>query len=730
MTTSRRAFCLSAAGAALAAAPLRAQQETDFLVDLTSHERIKDELPAYLKALAHERLAERKRAVQAMRTPADVAERRAYIRKTIEASVGGFPDKTPLNPRVVGTIEQDGYKIEKVIFESQPGLHVTANLYVPTRGRGPYPGVLYPLGHERGGKSHDAWQRMLITLARSGYAALAWDPVGQGERAQIFDADFKQRKVVRSTTEHTILGVQCLLAGDNIARYTIWDGIRALDYLLSRPEVDDSRIACTGNSGGGTHTSYISALEDRIHVAAPSCYLTGWGELLDTIGPQDAEQVLLPWVGAGLDHADFAIAFAPRPFLVLSAVRDFFSIVGARATYAEAKQIYGIFGAEDKIAMEEVDRGHGYHQPNRIKAYRWFAKWLKNENYEGGEPPTDVLEFEELACTSTGQVADSLGGETVFTLNRARAKSLDPRLPNVRAKGDLSRFQAAVKERASRLSGFDAGSRTVAAEAYGVIERPGYRVEKLLLRPQPEIPLPALLFVPDTEAQKDAIVYVDGAGKAAESALGGEIEWFVRQGSPVLAVDVRGLGETDRVDERNGSDFPRYFGDYESAMTSFLLSKSLVGMRAADVLAGVDLLEQRDDIDAQHVAVIGKAKAAVPALYAAVFDERIHSLALENMLVSYSAVVQQRIHRDVLENIVVGALREYDLPDLIAALAPRPVRLINPVDPLGKRLWPTQASEAYAEPARIYAAVGAAQAVRVTRRRTGAGPEEAYRGFA
>ena len=729
MNTSRRSFCLQAAGAALAAGPLRAQSETDFLTGLSSFEDLKEKLPEHLRELAFERLAERKRAIAALKTPEDVAKRKAYIRKTIEEAMGGFPEKTPLNPKVVGTIEKDGYKIEKIIFESQPKFFVTASLYVPTRGEGRFPGVLYPLGHEQGGKSHDAWQRMLVTLARNGYVALAWDPLGQGERAQIFDEDFNQRKLIRSTTEHSVLGVQCLLAGDNVARYTIWDGIRALDYLLSRPEVDTSRIACTGNSGGGTHTSYISALEDRIHVAAPSCYLTGWGKLLETIGPQDAEQVLLPWIAAGLDHADFPIAFAPRPFLMLSAVRDFFSIVGARATFAEARQVYGLFGAEDKIAMEEVDRGHGYHQPNRIKAYEWFAKWLKNELYNGGEPEVDVLEFEDLACTPTGRVANSLGGETVFTLNRQRVESFDPKLPRVGSQGDLGAFQKAVRARAARRSGFGDGNRTLSSETYGSMQREGYRVEKLLLRAQPEVPVPALFFSPNTRSRKAAVLYLHGRGKSAEAAPGGEMEWFARQGLAVLAIDPRGMGETDRVDDRNGSDFPRYFGDYDSAMTSFLLAKSLVGMRALDILAAVDWLQARGEVLPNRIAIVGKGKAAIPALYAAAFDERIAAAAFEDMLVSYRAVVEHRIHRDALENVVVGALREYDLTDLAASLAPRPVRLINPADPLGMRLWPDAAKQAYAGVARVYEAAGAPDKLQVLRRKTGAGPENVYAGL-
>ena len=664
-----------------------------------------------------------------MRTPEDVAKRKSLVRKTIEEAVGGFPERTPLNPRKVGVIEKDGYRIEKIVFESQPGFHVTANLYLPTAGEGPYPGVLYPLGHERGGKSHDTWQRMLVTLARNGYVALAWDPLGQGERAQIFDEDFNQRKLVRSTTEHTVLGVQCLLAGDNVARYTIWDGIRALDYLLSRPEVDTSRIACTGNSGGGTHTSYICALEDRIHVAAPSCYLTGWGELLDTIGPQDAEQVLLPWIAAGLDHADFAIAFAPRPFLMLSAVRDFFSIVGARATFEEAKGVYRMLGAEEDIAMAEVDAGHGYHQPNRIEAYRWFAKWLGKAPYPGGEPDVDVLEFEDLACTPTGRVANSLGGESVFTLNRRRVEGFDPKLPRVRSRGDVDAYRKAVRERAARLSGFGAGERTLTSATYGVIERDGYRVEKVLLRPSPDVPVPALFFAPEAAGARPAIVYVNGAGKSAEASPGGEIEWFVGRGAAVLAIDPRGMGETARVADANGSDFPRYFGDYDLAMTSFLLAKSLVGMRALDILAGVDWLEARGEVDAARIAVVGKGKGAVAALYAAAFDERIGRAALEGMLVSYRAVVGRRIHRNVLEDVVVGALREYDLPDLVASLAPRPVRLIDPADPLGARLWPDAARDAYRGADEIYAAAGAEGELRVLRRKTGAGPDEVHADF-
>jgi len=709
------------------AAPAGAQQQLDFLKGIPEYERVPESLTEWLRQRAEKLLEKRREAVARLATLKDVAKRREYIRKRMAEAVGGFPERTPLNARVVGVVERDDYRIEKIIFESQPRFYVTANLYVPKRGRPPYPAVLFPEGHERGGKSHETWQRMLGSLAKKGYVALTWDTLGQGERAQMYDRDFSQRKLVHSTTEHTMLGIQCLIVGDSLARYTIWDGIRALDYLVSRPEVDKERIACTGNSGGGTHTAYLSALDDRIKVAAPSCYITSWGRLLATIGPQDAEQVLLPWLAAGLDHGDFLIAFAPKPYLMLSAIRDFFSIAGARATFREVKALYERLGAAEKLAMHEVDAGHGYHQPNREAAYRWFARWLKGTEESGEEPEIELAEFDELACTETGQVATSLGGETVHSLNLARARALDPKLPAVKSRADLQTFRDEIRRRVRRLSGIDYERSPVRTSPFGRIERDGYFIEKFVYESAPGIEIPALLFVPEGgPARKPALVWADGKGKSAEAGSGGEIEWFVRQGRIVLAPDLRGLGEMRPADVARGAGWTRYFGDYDAAMTAFLIGESLVGMRAADILKAVDILAARDDVDASRISGVGRGMAAVPLLYAAALDDRLRTLAFERMLISYRDVVEKRIHRQVLENIIPGVLKQFDLPDLVASLAPRKVLLADPVDALGHRLWPRAAREAYARPAAVYKAAGAPHAIQVARRRMGQGPAPVY----
>ncbi len=214
---------------------LRAQSadKLDFLDGLPDFARVRNMLPEYLNRLALAQLEERRRQIAHISTPDQVAKRRAYVREKMLQDLGSLPERTPLNARTVGVLERDGYKIEKIIFESQPHFYVVANLYLPTHGQPPYPAVLFPLGHERGGKANPTWQQVLVTLARRGYVCLDWDPIGQGERVQLYDPDFEAARLSDSTTEHTMQGIQCLLAGDALARYTIWDGIRALDYLLS-----------------------------------------------------------------------------------------------------------------------------------------------------------------------------------------------------------------------------------------------------------------------------------------------------------------------------------------------------------------------------------------------------------------------------------------------------------------------------------------------------------------
>ncbi len=607
-------------------------------------------------------------------------------------ALGGLPtQRTPLNARTTAVLDRDGYRIEKVIFESQPRFYVVANLYLPKTGKPPYPAVLYPLGHELGAKAHSAWQYMLVTLAKRGYVALTWDPIGQGERSQFFETGLAESMLGFSTTEHIMVGLQCLLVGDNLARYTIWDGMRALDYLLSRKEVDPTRIACTGNSGGGTLTAYLSVLEDRIHVAAPSCWITSWRWQIGSIGPQDAESNIPPWLADGLDQADFIIPFAPKPFLMLTAIRDYFSISGARETFAEARRIYDVAGAPEKISMFEADDSHGYSKPRREAAYRWLSRWLKGA--EDNEPELAVeLESEQtLNVTETGQVATSLAGETVFSLNIKRFEQM--RFPKkvIRDPQALISYHEEIRRKARELTGFNPRTEALKVHPFGVITRSGYRIEKLVYESEPGILVPALLFLPEKTGRRPGVVYVHGSGKS--------------------------------------SNFAHFYGDYRNAMKALLIGKPLVGMRAEDIVRGVDLLGTRPEVDPEQIYGFGCEAGGVPLLHAAALDPRMRKVAIEGALISYESVVRNMIHRDVCEHVIQGVLKSYDLPEIVATLAPRAVWIVNPIAPTGQRVPMSQVRKEYATAMDAFAVLGAEGRIKLAERRPGESIFRVYREF-
>ncbi len=622
----------------------------------------------HLRPLVHAALNQRLEAYEELKTPEQIHAYQQRLRAEFVRSLGGFPERTPLRPRIVGRLEGDGFRAEKLIYESRPGFHVTAALYLPA-AEPPYPGVLLPCGHSENGKAAELYQRAAILMARNGLAVLCYDPIGQGERKQILQEGAERSETAkgrfRPTGEHNLAAVAPILLGQNLATYRIWDGIRSLDYLAGRDDIDESRIGCTGNSGGGLMTAYLMALDERIVAAASSCFITTTRRKNDDPGPGDAEQNIFAQTAYGMDHADYILMRAPKPTLILSATRDFVPIAGAWETFRQAKRLYTRLGVPERVDLVEADEEHGFSLHLRTGACRWMRRWLLNQVDEVTEPEFDVFSDRQLQCTSQGQVLLLEGARSVFQLYRAEESRL-------RRGRERSWRRMTGEERRATVRDA-AGIRPASAipmpevQAAGTVRRTGYRIEKLILKFNGGFPLPALKFVPE-ESGGESTLYLHGQGKQADAGPGGPIESLVRSGHQVLAVDLTGLGETESTAWRYD---PKYIGNNSAEyFIAYMLGRSLVGLRAEDVLVCARYLNGRRG-GAKGVNLVAVGRAGIAALHAAAVEPQLfRQIEIRDSIDSWRRVVESDITVDQLENTVHGALRWYDLEDL-ARLAGR-----------------------------------------------------------
>ncbi|HYK38467.1 MAG TPA: acetylxylan esterase, partial [Candidatus Eremiobacteraceae bacterium] len=348
----------------------------------------------------------RQRAWDAIRDEAGLRKTQEEVRQKLLRMIGGLPAvKTDLHAVITGKIPMDGFTIEKLVFQSLPGIYVTALVYIPNDHSSKHPAVLVPSGHAADGKFH--YQTLSQRLAGRGYVVLSWDPIGQGERSQFWDSKAQKSRYNLICAEHAVMGNLAYLAGANLARWEVWDGIRAVDYLLTRPDVDGERISITGTSGGGTQTALIAALDPRIRVAVPSCYITALPMRISNrifVDPDsDPEQDLFGMISNGVDHPGLLLMMFPRPVMVAAAVLDFFPIEGTRKTFREMQELYRRFGHGDRVGMVEGYHGHQFSPENQQAALD-FLDHFNDMPERTGLPPVKELEGETLRCTRTGQV--------------------------------------------------------------------------------------------------------------------------------------------------------------------------------------------------------------------------------------------------------------------------------------------------------------------------------------
>lgn len=639
------------------------------LACLSKDEQAAGALYPNLQQQAYAALDKRQLDLGKLETAEDIRAYQQRLRDFFIKQLGGFPERTALNAKTVGTIQAKGYRIEKVIYESVPGHHITANFYLP-EGKGPFPGVVVSSGHSRAGKVADYNQRFAVIMAQHGMAALAFDPIGQGERSQNLD-DKGQPRFKGTTTEHFLMGVGSTLVGRNTARYRIWDAMRSIDYLVSRPEIDAKKIGMTGCSGGGTLTSYTMALDDRVACAAPSCYLTTFRRLIETIGPQDAEQNIFAQIAFGLDQPDYVILRAPRPTLISTTTSDFFDISGSWDNFRQAKGIYGLLGYPERVDLVENPGQHGVPAGNLAMIAQWMQRWLLGRDEPVAAVEILALPPEELLCLDSGQVLQMEGERSVFDLNAQYEKELAYQRGELWKDTSKDEMVKKIREKvAIRPPGGPGASKW---KKVGDVERKGYKIEKLVLRSDEGVPLPALVFHP-AKPNGEAGVYLHDTGKAGDAEGGGAIERLVEDGMLVVSVDLSGQGETA------SGKRSEQLGDWKTYYLAYQLGRSLVGIRVEDTIeaglfAGTDKAEKGK---VRPVNLFAAGQTGIVALHAAALrPELFASVQLKGTPRDWASIVGDANPVGQLDYAVHGALQLYDLPDLVGLIGKDKVSFVE-----------------------------------------------------
>jgi cephalosporin-C deacetylase-like acetyl esterase len=613
-------------------------------------------------------LGKRKQRVEAIRSAPEWETYRKCLRDTIFGSLGRF-SKTPLNPKITGMVKRKGLTVEKIVIESHPGFYVTGCLFLPEKREKPAPVVIFCSGHSADAFRNEVYQHSILNLAEKGFVVYAFDPIGQGERLQYVDPASGKSKVGGPTTEHSYAGAQTLLAGTSLSDYFIWDGVRVVDYLLTRPEIDPERIGITGRSGGGTQSAMIAAYDERIYASAPECYITSFRRLLQSIGPQDAEQNMYACIARGFDFPDYFHLRAPKPALIVTTTHDFFSIQGARETFAEAQKSYSLFGSPGNIRITEDMGTHESTRKNREAIYAFFQEHLR---LRGESIDRQVVPFsrEELTVTPTGQVVTSYHGETVFSLNRKYFK-------RIILSGDN------LKKAVIETTGIKPDVELESAVYTGQFTSGKATVEKFFLEnSRHNVALPMYVIKDENREASKVLVWLHPEGK--EKILDDpRLTDLLERGYQVISADMPGTGELKD---------PGFRGDgfVKGVPFNYTFGLNLTGNTIPGIHAGaLGLVVRFIDTDARFS---GKGKQGLAMgsvcpslLYFAASAPHFEKVALENCPGSMVDMLNTEYYDpELLYNMAPGSAKFFDFSDLTHLFPAGSCRFFKPVDPFNR----------------------------------------------
>ena len=583
-------------------------------------------------------------AWRAVRSKDEFDARRRALRAKMLDLLGGLPkERAPLNAKVVGHVPCGKCVVERIIFESLPGAYVTANLYLPdpSRHAAPFPAAIELCGHSSAGKNAPKYEHVAYLAAQSGLATLVVDPLCQGERAQCAeDLDGK------CTHAHLRLGVNAMLLGHGLAAFEIWDAIRALDYLDSRTDLRHDGYGAFGNSGGGTQSVLLGAMDDRIRATATSCFLSSLREQNAWRLLADSEQLVFAQLREGINHAAYPL-LAAGPVLMLARRDEMIPFSGTRETFRVLSAVSSNVGCRARFGFFDQPGPHGYNE----RSMRATVAFLAERLHVAVPDFKDVAELEKgtedsRLVVSGGRVMNLPGFKSAYAYledELAAAESARPQF-TAEARAALVRRLADIDER--RL-----GERTVVS---ATALPDGMRVTRVIHEAAGGYRVPAVELVPATTKGNPVLV----VGDSTRSDLAARVAALLGEGHAVLVADLVGVGEIGATRHHyvNPND------DEELAKMMYLTGSSLVGRRAGEILALARSLEASVGGKPQVVAC-GRIAVAAAHAYAAA-PGTLSKVEVVNPPLSWAESVRKHALYDYA-NAIHGGLLHYDWPDLL-----------------------------------------------------------------
>ncbi len=588
----------------------------------------------------------------------DWLTRAAQLRKQILASAGllPMPPKIPVTATIFGKIDRGDHTVEKVYFESYPGVYVTGNLYRPKNISGQskkLPAVLCPHGHWAYGRlentSLNSGPARAISFARQGYVAFSYDMVGYVDNAAIS----------HKFADHNITGREALW-GINLLGLQLWNSIRAVDFLLTLPEVDADRIACTGESGGGTQTFLLTAVDQRVKVAAPVnmvSFIMQGGSLCENA----------PNLRVDTNNVEIATLMAPRPMMLVSATGDWTKNM-LTSEYPAVRNIYRLLGAEDKITAIQINAPHNYNQESREGVYGWFAHWMleRIETTPIKERNAGVPMLPELLVFSGRQRPEGELNEAQLTqaLIEQRKKQIEEALPHDKA--GLHRYKEQFGEalKYSLMAEYPERSQLLTSTAEitnteGVttkrftVSRPGHGdLVQMTIREQQK---PAIKPVVLVLSAADILEAEEGA--KAKRERDGLINSLIQSGQTVATINC----------------FPAYQISAASKYKFFTTyNRTDAANRIQDILTAIRTLRSRSE---KSVSVVALDKAGVWALLA-----RGLAPQLDRMLIDAGQLDISNDEEFLKRLPIPGIRRAGDFVTAVAIAPLTPLRIHNTGD--------------------------------------------------